>query len=690
MFCRLLPTNSYILAVTPFPIYQLVMIVHPGASLYLYNLYYSVNICTSIQWKLTDICFRTVDNFNYTFIVMNEKKTTTTFIFCLLTAGLIAQNPTLQWVTSQDGMGLEIPHDIKPSSDGNVFLFNDFSSSAQKSTYDPDGEINKGYSKTTDYFYYNISDGTKVSEKTSTGALDMTTKGGNKNMTLYKADTNGHLIWTVCTNAGYFDSGGAIAPTNDGGVVVALKMRHSEKGAYRSDAICSFVDSEGAETVVNWDAPDYETNGGVYQPVIAKISKDGKIEWAKRIPVDYKVVTIDGSKKKLSDNFEINDMVADGDNNLYLTGVYRTAINFGRNANLSSPHNVEGWTGDVQGTVPGDLFVVKLNAAGEAQWGVTTKGQITSETPKSICLSGENLYIGGHLHGDGEKAISLGTSRLVPTDKDCLFYACISTAGNVKWARVLKSVQHPVTQASARVKPTCISVSGNDLYLGGSFYGNIMEDDKVWLENDLPMTNGLRAYIVKCSAEDGTVKNTVKIDGGLTEVEDILPKDGKLLAPGYDLYGTSNLYVLDETLENLQTYPLKNSMMTATQGGILIGNRLISAMNANKSATFTGSDMTLEVINNGDANYRACVFTGHDISSVVTGIGSTPADVADNAFRVYSGRGEITVEAANACRVRVYAIDGRLVSSFDAPEGRTVQSLPAGLYIVNGRKVAVL
>lgn len=61
--------------------------------------------------------------------------------------------------------------------------------------------------------------------------------------------------------------------------------------------------------------------------------------------------------------------------------------------------------------------------------------------------------------------------------------------------------------------------------------------------------------------------------------------------------------------------------MTATQGGVLIGNRLISAMNANKSATFPGSDMTLEVINNGDANYRACVFTGHDISSIVTGIG---------------------------------------------------------------------
>lgn len=621
---------------------------------------------------------------------MNEKTTTITFIFCLLTAGLTAQNPTLQWVTAQDGMGLEIPHDIKPSSDGNVFLFNDFASSAQESSYDPDGEINKGYSKTTDYYYYNIADGSGTSEKTSTGALDMTTKDGNKNMTLYKVDTDGHLIWGVCTNAGYFDSGGAIAPTNDGGAVLALKMRHSEKGAYRSDVICSFVDSEGVETVVNWDAPDYETYGGVYQPVIAKISKDGKIEWAKRIPVDYKVVTIDGSKKKLSDNFEINDMVADGDNNLYLTGVYRTSINFGRSANLSSPHNVEGWNGDVQGTVPGDLFVVKLNAAGEAQWGITTKGQITSETPKSICLSGENLYVSGYLHGDGEKAISLGSSRLVPTDKDCLFYSCISTAGDVKWARVLQSVQHPVTQASARVKPTCISVSGNDLYLGGSFYGNMMEGDKVWLENDLPMTNGLRAYILKCSAEDGTVKNAVKIEGGLTEVEDILPKDGKLLAPGYDLYGTSNLYVLDEVLGNLQTYPLKNSLMTATQGGVLIGNRLISAMNANKSATFPGSDMTLEVINNGDANYRACVFTGHDISSIVTGIEDVPAGISDDAFRIYSGRGEITVETATACQVRIYGIDGRLVDSFYVSAGRTVHSLAAGLYIVNGCKTVVL
>lgn len=126
--------------------------------------------------------------------------------------------------------------------------------------------------------------------------------------------------------------------------------------------------------------------------------------------------------------------------------------------------------------------------------------------------------------------------------------------------------------------------------------------------------------------------------------------------------------------------------MTATQGGVLIGNRLISAMNANKSATFPGSDMTLEVINNGDANYRACVFTGHDISSIVTGIGDIPAGISDDTFRIYSGRGEITVETATACQVRIYGIDGRLVDSFYVSAGRTVHSLAAGLYIVNGVK----
>ncbi len=90
-----------------------------------------------------------MDYFNYTFIIMNEK--TTTYYFYFLSANsrtYCPEIPTLQWVLLHKTVwDLKIPHDIKPSSDGNVFLFNDFASSAQESSYDPDERLNKGTPK---------------------------------------------------------------------------------------------------------------------------------------------------------------------------------------------------------------------------------------------------------------------------------------------------------------------------------------------------------------------------------------------------------------------------------------------------------------------------------------------------------------------------------------------------------------
>lgn len=429
-----------------------------------------------------------------------------------------AQEPVLKWIASQDGMGLEITDVVKESTDGCVFFLNNFSSSAKETSYNPDGSVKEGYSVCTDYFYYDLADGIKKSEKTLAGVPDVVSVSGNKNLTLYKTDTNGHVIWSLHSDVGVY-AGGALAATSDGGAFLFLKMRHSCKGTYESNVLCRLVDMQGKTTSVLWEAPDYSTYGGVYQPVLVKVSKDGKVEWTRRIEVEYKIE----KNCRYSDNFEIGDVVTDAQGNVYLAGVYRTSIYFGRNANLLSPRNVEGWNGDTQ-IARGDMFIVKLNAEGEAQWHVVTKGQaVRCEMPRSLVLDGDQLYVSGYMKGDGEKTVVLGNERLVPTDKDCLFYACLSiTDAHVQWAHLLQTVPHPKVQKGARVKPMCMAVCKDALYFGGSFFGNVQEGERVWLENDNPATNGLRAYILKCNKSDGTVLKTVKIDGGLTEVESIL------------------------------------------------------------------------------------------------------------------------------------------------------------------------
>ena len=49
----------------------------------------------------------------------------------------------------------------------------------------------------------------------------------------------------------------------------------------------------------------------------------------------------------------------------------------------------------------------------------------------------------------------------------------------------------------------------------------------------------------------------------------------------------------------------------------------------------------------------------------------------------------ITITALEAHNVDIYAVDGRLVRKLTVTEGTTRVSLPAGMYIVNGKKVLV-
>ena len=58
-------------------------------------------------------------------------------------------------------------------------------------------------------------------------------------------------------------------------------------------------------------------------------------------------------------------------------------------------------------------------------------------------------------------------------------------------------------------------------------------------------------------------------------------------------------------------------------------------------------------------------------------------------FAVYGGNGVVHVSAVADTEVWVYSVMGQLLHRAVVPAGSTEIGLPAGLYIVNGEKVAV-
>lgn len=82
----------------------------------------------------------------------------------------------------------------------------------------------------------------------------------------------------------------------------------------------------------------------------------------------------------------------------------------------------------------------------------------------------------------------------------------------------------------------------------------------------------------------------------------------------------------------------------------------------------------------------AALDASYNYDPAAVGISNVIAD----GFSATGGAGEIVVASAGGMRVRVYSPDGLLVRKLDAPSGLTeIKGLPAGIYVVNGKKVLV-
>ena len=71
-------------------------------------------------------------------------------------------------------------------------------------------------------------------------------------------------------------------------------------------------------------------------------------------------------------------------------------------------------------------------------------------------------------------------------------------------------------------------------------------------------------------------------------------------------------------------------------------------------------------------------------------MGHTPGSRSAESIRVYAAEGVLTIEALQACTVRVYSMDGQLVRTVQVSEGANkVNGLAHGVYVVDGVKVVM-
>lgn len=75
--------------------------------------------------------------------------------------------------------------------------------------------------------------------------------------------------------------------------------------------------------------------------------------------------------------------------------------------------------------------------------------------------------------------------------------------------------------------------------------------------------------------------------------------------------------------------------------------------------------------------------------SIKEGVASGIETVEANGMKIINGKGQVTIETAEAAHVAIYALTGAQVRQLDLVEGTNVVELPAGIYVIGRQKVVV-
>jgi hypothetical protein len=140
------------------------------------------------------------------------------------------------------------------------------------------------------------------------------------------------------------------------------------------------------------------------------------------------------------------DVSIDANGNVFITGYYFGAINFGGNVLTNSGSS--------------DVFVVKYDSSGNVVWAKKAGGSSLDISNSVDTDASGNVYLGGSFSGS---CTFLGASNIIlnSVGNDDGFLAKLDISGNILWA---KSIQGTASQ-----KLNDVLISNNDLFVLGTF-----------------------------------------------------------------------------------------------------------------------------------------------------------------------------------------------------------------------------
>ena len=496
------------------------------------------------------------------------------------------------------------------------------------------------------------------------GALYNAGNSMNNNLCILRTAPDGTAAWNLHSDCGDFDTNdGNVATTSDGGAVFTAKVRHTDG---MLDKEISIVDGTGKNHTYEWNAEKR-----YYRLVVGRLSAEGELLWTRFIDFDTVPAPAAAANNVdfISDACSIPGLALDADDNIYISGNYRSDMYIASadSTVTLSPRNVAEWNGNSQ-TSAGDLFIVKLNSEGYYLDNLATAGSATSETVSGLVYDNGCVYFHGLVMGNGSE-LSVGDATVKPEGDFTPLLGCLGTDMQVKWVTPLKGEK---LDGKYGYQNCAISVCGDRVWYTGQFNGSVytpagelfFESSQASMrEGFLSRIDALTGACVKGVSSRPAYDEKV-LTGYLGAIQNSQETD-KVYVFGYGMNATVGEYLRAYDAETLESNP-EAQWTLATQGGV-------------PSATVCAYDEA-----NGRFFFNARGNKPFEIDGETVGENTTWAILlasytlpeADFPTSVNS------IVNAPAMNGDVYNLQGIKVAS----DGN-LSNLPAGIYIVNGRKV---
>lgn len=556
-----------------------------------------------------------------------------------MSAGAQGFTATANWVTPINANnGISTPEAVA-ASDNNTFLVSKF--------------VSKGNDNSLNFVNFGSQ------EKVAFGAPNKATSG-NDNLLLTKVNADGTAAWHVYSKQGRVANASA-ATTSDGGVVVAAVTSFTAFNAKEAtdipaNSILDIVDADNHTTTIE----KAFAGSAVYDIVVLKISADGHLNWFKHFAAD------DASSLTAK-------IAVDNADNIYIGGQHAKTLSFGENA--------------VAARSAKSLYLVKLDNAGNFVKSFDISGTDAEDYIDAVTFADGKIFVAGRVKAKAEgNTIAFADITLAPTTFDDVFAAAFSTDLVPVWASIANSVVASDVKHTSQVKG--IDVSEGFVLVSGLVKGGYKAAGAT---DAVTMSSGtkLEGMVIGFSVADGALSKGVCVSEGISGLYSATIKGNKIYAFGYNIANAdkqgSSLFEFDGENANENVIATTNEPASAGYPTTFYAKFVNSSLLAGVRAKGKGINVLGNVYDYTNQKDFTATVMSINLKDVFGGISTT--ETADDA-RIWAVSGAVKISVASPTSVAVYNVAGQIVAKRIVTDETTI-ALPAGFYIVNGKKVVV-